>query len=105
MDRWTDKNFDTEVIQNKLPVVVGFLREGCAASEKMMAIWQELAQDQAGLVVGSVDIDTQPATAEKYAIKSTPTTIIVHSGKVTHEFVGIRQKVEITSAVRATINP
>lgn len=91
--QFTDQNFDQEVIKNSKSVLVDFWAPWCGPCQIMGPIIDELAKEMDGkAVVGKLDVDENPETAQKYGIMSIPSLKIFKDGKIVKEFVGVQAK-------------
>jgi len=98
----TDANFETEVLNSSVPVVLDFGAEWCGPCRMQGPIMDELAGESQGkFKVGKIDIDNNQDTAVKFGIKSIPTIIIFSGGEVIKMFVGLNSKKDIKAAVEA----
>jgi thioredoxin 1 len=89
----TDQNFESEVLKNILPVLVDFWAPWCGPCQVMGPIVEELAKEVEGKAkVGKVNVDENPALAEKYGILSIPSIKIFKGGQVVKEFTGAQSK-------------
>jgi thioredoxin 1 len=89
----TDANFDSEVLQSDLPVLVDFWAEWCAPCRMVSPVIEELAGEMAGRVkVAKLNVDLNRETAAKYDIMSIPTVILFEAGRVSKQVVGALPK-------------
>jgi thioredoxin 1 len=95
----TDKNFDAEVIQSKIPVLVDFWAPWCGPCQMQVPIVEDVAKTMAGKAkVGKLNVDENPKTAQKYIVMSIPTLMIFKGGTVVKQFpVGIQRKETLIS--------
>ena len=88
-----DLNFENEVLQSKIPVLVDFWAEWCAPCRAVEPIVAELAKDYEGkLKVGKLNVDENSKTAAKYNILSIPTLLIFKKGEVVKTIIGAQSK-------------
>lgn len=100
---FTDSNFATEVIEaskNK-PVLVDFFAVWCGPCKSQSPIVEEVAKefgDQA--VIGMLDVDENPDTAQNFQVMGIPSLKIFRNGKVVEEFTGLQQRNTLTEALK-----
>ena len=91
-------NFDSMVLQSKVPVLVDFWAEWCGPCRMISPLLEQIATDHAGKVlVGKVNVDQEQALASQYGIQSIPAFFIFKNGQVAEQFVGAqhsRQSIE-----------
>ena len=95
--KFTDENFDAEVLQSDLPVFVDFYADWCVPCKMMAPIVKELAEKYDGKVkTGKLDTQENPAVTEKYGVMSIPTFMIFRKGEVIFTVSGAvpRQQLE-----------
>ncbi len=89
----TDANFDDEVLQSELPVIVDFWAEWCAPCRMVTPVIEELAGEMVGRVkVAKLNVDANRETAAKYDIMSIPTVILFEEGQMSKQVVGALPK-------------
>ena len=96
----TDANFDTEVINSTLPVLVDFWAQWCGPCLMMAPTIEDLAQEYEGKVkVGKLDTDSNHNTAVKFGISAIPTTILFRNGQAIKTIVGLSSKKDMKAAL------
>lgn len=94
----TDQNFEQEVIKSDKPVLVDFWAPWCGSCQMMLSIIDELAKEIEGKAkVFKIDVDENPALAEKYSVMSIPAIKIFKGGQVVKEFTGMQSKMILKS--------
>lgn len=89
----TDANFQSEVLDSDVPVIVDFWAAWCGPCRMVGPIVEEIAQDQAGKVkVMKLNVDENRETATKYGIMSIPTILLFDKGAVSKQVVGAMPK-------------
>lgn len=97
----TDQNFDEEIKKATQPVLVDFWAPWCLPCQMMAPVLEELAKDyEEKLIIGKVDVDANPKTAQKFNVMSIPTLIIFKNGKPVKQMVGYQSKENIMKELR-----
>lgn len=94
--KFTDENFETDVLKSEQPVLIDFYADWCGPCKMMAPVIEEIAAEFAGTVkVGKLNVDESPVTAGKYRVMSIPTFLIVKNGEVVDTIVGAVPKAHV----------
>ncbi len=84
-----DGNFEQRVLQSDQPVLVDFWAAWCAPCRMIAPTIEKIAERYEGRArVVKVNVDENPATAQRYGIKGIPTLILFNEGKEAERIVG-----------------
>jgi thioredoxin 1 len=94
-------DFDSEVLQATVPVVVDFWAEWCGPCRKLGpeldAVAAEIG-DKAKVV--KVNVDENPELSERYGVRGIPNLVFFHNGKVVDQIVGLVPRTTISGALK-----
>ena len=92
----TSENFEKEVLNSEVPVLVDFFATWCSPCKMMSPVVEELEKEMEGKAkVYKIDTDEEQNLAIKYGIMSIPTFIVFKNGEVANKAVGMRDKQEL----------
>jgi thioredoxin 1 len=97
---FTSQNFQSEVLQSDVPVLVDFWAEWCGPCRMLGPTIDQLATEMKGKAkVGKLDIDAAQELASSLGIQSIPTVMVFKGGKLVNKWVGIRPKSDYANAL------
>jgi thioredoxin 1 len=93
-------NFQREVIESALPVLVDFWSPTCAPCRRIAPVIDEMAGESGGRFrVGKVNAWEQPDLAVRYRISAVPTLLVFQGGEVVNTLVGYQDKRRLLEAL------
>lgn len=94
----TTENFDQEVLDSNIPVMVDVWATWCGPCRHMTPIVEEIAAEFSGQVkVGKLDIDQNALIADRYNIRGVPSFLFFRNGKLVNQELGVQPKETLTS--------
>lgn len=101
----SDANFEKEVLQSPLPVLVDFWAEWCGPCHAIAPAMAEIAAEyEDRIIVGKLNVDLSPNIAAKYGIRSIPSLLVFKDGQVDQQIVGAVPKGQITKTLDQTLS-
>ena len=100
----SDAQFEAEVTNSDIPVVVDFWAEWCGPCKQIGPSLEELSGELGGKVkIVKVDVDTNPNSAAKMGVRGIPALFVIKDGQVVANMAGAKPKAALKSWIEESI--
>jgi thioredoxin 1 len=100
----TDTNFQKEVLESQLPVLVEFGADWCGTCHILAPMIEELMVEYEGkFKVGRIDVDQDKSITRGYGIMELPTLLFLNQGQVVDHIIGAVPKSVLAEKLRAVL--
>ena len=97
----TDSNFDEEIKNTQIPILVDFWAEWCGPCKQVSPILEDIASDSDfKITIAKVNIDENPRTPTNYGVRSIPTLMLFSNGELKDTKVGALPRQELKDWIK-----
>lgn len=102
--RFTNENFEEEVIKSSVPVLVDFYADWCGPCKMMGPVVEKLAEEYEGKAkVGKINVDEQEDLAAQFNVMSIPFFALIKDGKMVDSQTGATTKDALAAKLEALL--
>ena len=99
VQHFTSETFE-KAIAGDQAVLVDFWATWCGPCRMIAPVIEEVAAEFDGrAIIGKVDVDEEPALAQRFGVMSIPTLIVLKGGKVVEQAVGARGRADVAAMI------
>jgi thioredoxin 1 len=96
----TEANFDEQVVSSDIPVVVDYWAPWCGPCRMLGPVIEQIADEPSATVkVGKVNVDEEPALAERAGVRGIPFVVLYRDGEPVAQAVGAQPKQSLEQAL------
>ncbi len=95
----TTATFEDQVILSEQPVIVDFYADWCGPCKMLSPVLEQLAVDHADVKIAKVNVDEEPALAERYRVRGIPHVVMFRNGKVAEQVLGYKPKAALEASL------
>ncbi|TAK44055.1 MAG: thioredoxin TrxA [Betaproteobacteria bacterium] len=104
IEHLTDENFEPQVLQSEVPVLVDYWAEWCGPCKQIAPILDEVAREYGGrLKVAKINVDENRQVPARFGIRGIPTLMLFRNGNVEDTRVGALSKSQLTAFLDSNI--
>jgi thioredoxin 1 len=102
--RFTKDNFEEEVVNSSVPVLVDFYADWCGPCKMMGPVVEKLAEEYEGKAkVGKVNVDDEEEFAARFNVMSIPFFAVIKDGKLVDSSLGATTKDALAAKLDAVL--
>ena len=88
----TTATFEDQVLSADQPVIVDFYADWCGPCKMLTPVLEQLAGEHTEVKITKVNVDEEPALAERYRVRGIPYVALFRDGKLASQVVGYKPK-------------
>ena len=96
-------NFESEVLNSNVPVLLEFYSDSCIPCKRMSPILAELEEEHTDIKVSKLNIKFGADTARKYNVMSSPTIVFFKNGEEVNRIKGVAKKAELEAVIKEIV--
>ena len=95
-----NKSSFSELVNQDKPVLIDFYADWCGPCRMVSPVIEEIAGERSDVVVGKVNVDSEPELAREFSVYSIPTLVVLRDGREVSRRVGAGSKDQILEMLR-----
>jgi len=95
----TTATFEEQVLLSDQPVIVDFYADWCGPCKMLSPVLEQIAREHVDVKITKVNVDEEPALAERYRVRGIPYVAMFRDGKLAEQVVGYRPKAALEAGL------
>lgn len=95
----TKENYEQEVLKSEIPVLLDFYADWCGPCRMVGPVVEEIAEENANIKVGKINVDEQMELAMQFKVTSIPLLVVMKDGQIVEQALGARPKNQILAMI------
>ncbi len=101
----TEANFQTEVLESNIPVLIDFWADWCGPCLALTPTLEEIAKERQGKIkIVKINVEDEPGLASQFNIRNIPFLAFVRNGQKVADLVGLQPKQTLLKAIDAVVS-
>ena len=102
--KFTTADFQKEVLESDIPVLVDFYADWCGPCKMMSPVLDQLSNELEGQIkIGKVNVDDDPELAGQYKVMSIPNFVLIRNGQIVDQVIGAVPKAQMLAKIQAVL--
>ena len=102
--KFTTADFQKEVLEPDIPVLVDFYADWCGPCKMMSPVLDQLSNELEGQIkIGKVNVDDDPELAGQYKVMSIPNFVLIKNGQIVDQVIGAVPKAQMLAKIQAVL--
>lgn len=95
-----ESNFEAEVLNSEVPVLVDMWATWCGPCRMLAPTIKEIAEEHPEIKVAKIDVDENQELAVRYGVSSIPTLLVFKNGRVVNKSIGVMPKARVLDLLK-----